>query len=198
MSSEAIALVGLSISSLITVVGWGVTAYIQHRILNETTKAQQIERDVAVFRERLSTVRSITGTLLDQTSLYAQLVALALSGRFNLGEGGAIITSLGAKGLELAKLLYDPSFRAIRDLLPEEHSRLVFEQLNKAAESAAKFHAEAAPLGTAIPFSPENLQSLASRALGLVKEFTATANLFADAFAVLDKSLASGRGLPAA
>ena len=192
MSGEEVALLGLILSSLITIVGWGVTALIQQRILKQTNKTQRIEREVAVFRERLSTVRGITSTLLDQVGLYSQLVAMVLSGQFNLVEGGQIIAQLNTKGLDLSKLLYDPAFRAIRDLLQEEHSKRLFDQLKKAADLGAQFHADAAPLGTMKPVTPANLQSLASGALAVSEEFVSTANLFADAFAVLDKSLASG------
>lgn len=192
MSGEDIALLGLALSSLITIVGWGATAVIQQRILKQTNKAQRIEREVAVFRERLSTVRAITSSLLDQMGLYTQLVAMVLSGQFNKIEGGRIIGQLNTKGLELFKLLYDPGFRAIQGLLPEEHSKLIFDQLKKATDLVTQFHAEAAPLGSTKPITPAYLQSLAAGAMAVSREFVTTANMFADAFAVLDRNLASG------
>jgi hypothetical protein len=198
MTAEDIALIALVISTLVTIIGWGVTARLQHRILIETNKAQRIEREVAVFRERLATVRTITTTLIDQMSLYAELVAMALTGTFNLQEGGALIKRLNEKGLELVKALYDPQFRAIRDLLPEDRSKLIYDQLKKATDLSSRFHADAVPLGTAKPITPDSLLELATRALDVSREFTVTANLFADAFAVLDSDLASGRQAVAA
>ena len=193
MSAETIALIALAVSTLVTSIGWLVTGRLQHRILKEANKAQRIEREVAVFRERLTTVRTITSTLLDQMSLYVELVAMVLSGTFNLNEGGALILRLNEKSLDLVKILYDPQFRAIRDLLPEDHSKTVYDQLKKATDLSSKFHADAVPLGTVKPITAANLQELAARALAVSREYIVTANLFADSFAVLDRNLASGR-----
>ena len=193
MSAETIALIALAVSTIVTIIGWTVTGKLQRRILDETNKAHRIDREVAVFRERLATVRSITSTLLDQVSLYAELVAMALSGTFNLEEGGELIKRLNGKSLDLVKSLYDPEFRAIRDLLPEEHSKTVYDQLKKATDLSTKFHAEAVGLGTAKLINTTSLQELASGALAVLREFTISANLYADAFAILDRDLASGR-----
>ncbi len=192
MSAESIALLGLILSTLITLWGWRVTATTQDRILKETTKIQRIDREVAAFRERLSTVRGITGTLLDQECLYAEFAAMVLSGQFNMTEGAEISKQLTAKGIELDKLLYDPGFRAIRALLSAEHSERINEQLRSVIGLSAKFHGSAAALGTAEPSTQAQLKDLAAGALAMSRECARAADLLADQFAVLDRVLASG------
>ena len=192
MTAEQIALLGLLVSTLVTAAGWIFTASVQRRILRETTKSQQLERELAVFRERLATVRGITSALLDQSASYHELIAQLLAPGFDFDEGASLIRQLVTKGLELAKVLYDPAFRAIRDLLPEAHSKRIFDQLKKATDSGTAYHTSAAALNPLTPNLSVALRESAEHALQVSRELIRTADMFADAFAVLDKNLAKG------
>jgi hypothetical protein len=193
MTAEQIALLGLLISTLVTSAGWIFTASVQRRILKETTKSQQLERELAVFRERLATVRGMTSTLLDQSASYHALVSQLLAPGFDFDEGAVLIQQLNAKGLELSKILYDPAFRAVRDLLPPDHSKRIFDQLKKATDVGAAYHTSAVALSPLTPNLSAALRGSAQHALQVSRELIRTADMFADAFAVLDKNLAKGR-----
>jgi len=193
MTPDQIALLGLLISSIVTIIGWAVTAHIQLRILRETRKSQQLERELAVFRERMATVRDITSTLLEESASYHELIAMLVSGHFNFDTGANLIQQLNTKGLELAKSLYDPAFRSIRDLLPEEHAERLYNQLKKASEMGAAYHASAVGINPLTPRLDEVLRESANQALEVSKQLIKTADMFADAFAFLDKTLAKAQ-----
>jgi len=161
--------------------------------LRETTTSQQLERELAVFRERLATIRGFTSTLLDESASYHELIAMLLSRGFDFEKAAKLIERMNAKTLELAKILYDPAFRAIRDLLPPDHSKRVFDQLKKASDEAAAYHASAVAINPLTPNLATALRDSADRALQVSRELIRTADMFADAFAVLDKNLAEGR-----
>ena len=192
MTPNQTALLGLLISSFITILGWAVTACIQWRILRETRKSQRLERELAVFRERLTTVRNITSTLLEESALYLELITMLVSSHFDFDTGANLIQKLNTKGLELAKNLYDPAFRSIRDLLPEEHAKRLYNQLKKASEMGTAYHASAVGLNPLTPRLEEALRQSANQALEVSKQLIKTADMFADAFAFLDRTLAEG------
>ena len=196
MTSEQTVLLGLLISTIVTIVGWAVTVATQMRILRETQKSNQLERELAVFRERLATVRGITSTLLELSTSYHELIAMFASSHFDFEAGARLMTTLNAKSLKLAKILYDPGFCSIRDLLPAEQAEQIYEQFENASDLAAEFHAKATainPLNRALDTA---LRESASRALGVSRLFIQTANMFADTFAVLDRKLATGDTRP--
>jgi hypothetical protein len=191
MSSEQIVLLGLFINSLVTILGWAITASVQRRILKETLKGQQLERELAIFRERLAMVRGITSTLLDQSASYNELIVIIVSGHFDFEKGAKLIQSLNVKAFELAKILYDPALRSIRDLLPKDNAEGLYNQLKMTNEMIATYHASAAGLN---PFTPKldvALHDFADQALEISRQLIKTANMFADGFAFLDKTLAT-------
>ena len=161
--------------------------------MRETTKSQQLERELAIFRERLATIRGFTSILLDESASYHELIVMLRSRTFDFEKGTKLIERMNAKSLELAKVLYDPAFRAIRDLLPPEHSKRVNDQLQKASDEAAAYHASAGTLNPLNPNLATALRDSADQALQVSREMIRTADMFADAFAVLDKNLAEGR-----
>lgn len=170
MTSEQIVLLGLLISSLVIVIGWAVTASIRRRNLREKQKSQQLERELAVFRESLATFRGMTSSLLDHVDLYHQLIALLVSGQFSFESGAVLIEQLNAKGLKLVKILYDPAFRSISDLLPEDHAERLHTQLKKASEMASEYQADASSLSPITPRLDVALREFADQALKVSRE----------------------------
>jgi hypothetical protein len=192
MGAENIAILGLAISTLVTIIGWLYTASVQRTILAETAKHKDLERELGVFRIRLETIRGITSLLIEQSSLYHKIIAMVITSTFTFEVGGDIVAELNKKGLELGKLLYDPAFRSLRDQLPEEHAKLLFDQLKGTTDSATEFHTLAASVTPATPDLPDRLDSLAEKALSVARQMISTAGMFADAFAALDKRLSAG------
>jgi len=194
VNASEIALLGLLISTLVTAAGWIYTGSVQRRILRETTKSQRLERELAVFRERLALVRGITDGLLEQSNLYMKLVAMFLAPGFDFEEAGALLLNEGPSTFQVPKVLYDPSFRSLRDLLPGDHSKRVYDSLKESSDMAAAFHAWAGTLSPLTPNLPEALTDAANRAIAVARAMIRTADVIADAFAILDKRLSSGEG----
>jgi len=191
MNPEQIALLGLLISTIVTAAGWIFTASVQRKILRETAKYQHLERELAVFRERLALVRGITSGLLDQSNVYMQLIAMFLSPGFDFEEAGKLIAAEAPKTIALAKVLYDPAFRRMRDLLPEDHAKRLIDSLKNSSDQAAAFHAWAVGLDPLTPNLRALLNEAADRAIAVARGMIRTADMFADAFAVLEKRLVS-------
>ncbi len=121
-----------------------------------------------------------------------KLIAMFLAPGFDFEEAGRLLVTEGPKSIELAKVLYDPSFRSMRDLLPEDHAKRLFDSLKGSSEQAAAFHAWATGINPLTPRLSDVLKEAANRALEVARGMIRTADMFADAFAVLDKRLASG------
>ncbi len=52
MTPEQLTLYAISITALVTIVGWIYTAAVQNRISKATRDAQKNDREIIVFRER--------------------------------------------------------------------------------------------------------------------------------------------------
>jgi len=192
MTPEIIAFLGVLVSTSITIVGWIYTARIQHRILDENRKAQRIDRELAAFRERLSTVREIINSILEQTHLYTNLAALFVTRSFTFNEGDPIITSLVSKSKEFYKILYDPEFISIQNLLPEEKRNEIVALLNTAMSHMSDYHSSAAWLNLSDPNIASKINELANGALSINKDLFNLVKILSSTYAVLDNKLASG------
>lgn len=190
---ENVTLFGLLFTAIVTILGWLYTAYNQQKILEETRKSQNLDRELAVFRERLEIIRGITATLLDLRTPYIELFASIQSGQFAFETGVLTLQNGNTHDQDFLKILYDPAFRSMLELLPEEKCQGVYDQLEKVRKMISDFHVSAVgPPPGAQGFSAR-LSMRANSARLIAEELIKTANLLADEFAFLDKSLASGK-----
>ena len=113
---------------------------------------------------------------------------------FDFEEAGALLLNEGPSTFQVPKVLYDPSFRSLRDLLPGDHSKRVYDSLKESSDMAVAFHAWAGTLSPRTPNLPEALTDAANRAIAVARAMIRTADVIADAFAILDKRLSSGEG----
>jgi len=169
-TSDQIALLSLLISTIITTVGWIFTASFQRRILRESASSQQLERELAVFRERFTLVRGVTGGLLEQSNAYMQLIAMFLSPGFDFEEDGNLLRAEGPKTFELAKVLSDPAFRSMRGLLPGDHAKRLLDGLKASSDKAPAFHAWATSITPLTPNLTDVFKEAASRAQEVAKQ----------------------------
>lgn len=193
MKPEQIALAALVVNSLITIIGWTVTAFIQKRILKETKKNQQLERELAVFRERIKTVQGIISYLIDASMSYMKLTVMLRSGRFNFEEGTKLLQALDEKDREFTKTIFDPTYRSIRDLLPKAVAESLGDQLTYTLDLLEKFHTSQIGLKARISNLNSVLQDSGEKAYEISQQLMKTADIFAAAFAYLDKILATGQ-----
>jgi hypothetical protein len=110
MTPEQISVINLKITTFITIIGWAVTIIIQFIILSKTKKTEQLNRELAVFRERLNIIKEINSSLVSLTTPFLKLVAYIISGHFNFDEIAKIIGEENEAFPNLLKLLYDPEF----------------------------------------------------------------------------------------
>lgn len=191
---ENVTLFGLLFTTSVTILGWLYTAYNQQKILEETRKSQNLDRELAVFRERLGIIRGITATLLDLRTPYIELFASIQSGQFAFEAGALILQNGNTHDQDFLKILYDPAFRSMLELLPEEKCQGVYDQLEKVRKMISDFHVSAVDLSPgSTPGFSTRLSVRANSARLIAEELIKTANLLADEFAFLDKSLASGK-----
>ena len=126
---------------------------------------------------------------MDHTFDYYQLIILLLSEDFDFDEGGDFLQQMQDKSRNLAKFLYDPSFRILRNQLPKELAVKLNTQFQKTIDIATKFHMDAGTLSPLTPSLEIVLRKTASEAIGLTREFIITADLFAEIFAYKDQSM---------
>lgn len=189
---EILTIIALIISTTVTIWGWIYTSNAQRKILAATRKSQNLDRELAVFRERLNVIRGINATLIDLTEPYSQLYALINSGQFTMDTGSAALQSGGTSAQDLYKILYDPAFRSMLEMLPDSNCDAVYAKMENMRRMISEFHASALGLYPSNPDFGAKLAVLSSGAFSVVHELKSTAELLANEFAFLDKSLASG------
>jgi hypothetical protein len=192
MTPEQLTLYGISITALVTIVGWIYTATVQYRILRETKKSQSLERELAVFRERLTTIRNITSALIERGMYYIELESRIRTGLFDFDKEAAIMESKRSNEADFRKALYDPSFRSIVSLLPEQEGNELNSQYLKTIDSTIGFKSVAGKLNRLTPNINASLSALADQAHEISRQYFDTAESFAVTFAILDKNLAGG------
>jgi hypothetical protein len=192
MNTETIAILGLLISTAVTILGWLYTAMLQRRILEESQKSRNLDRELAVFRERLSIIRGVTATLVDLSNPYAELFALIQTGQFTLDSGAAAIRRSDASAPELMKVLNDPGFRSMLKLLPDKEHQVIQVRLDNMTAMLADLHASNLGLSPILPDYADRLNNISNTALAAANELKNVADLLADAFAFLDGALVTG------
>jgi hypothetical protein len=192
MNTEAITMIGLLITTAVTILGWLYTAATQRKILDEGRKSHKLDRELAVFRERLSIIRGITATLIDLSIPYSELFALIHTGQFTLDSGAAALRGGDASPKDLMKILSDPGFRSMLTLLPAPERELVETRLSKLTTMLGAFHAHNVGLSPITADYAARLSEIGNTALAVSNELTDVADLLAEEFAFLDRALAKG------
>lgn len=192
MTNEVITIFGLLITTAVTMLGWWYTATMQRKLLEESQKSHNLDRELAVFRARLAIIRGTTATLLDLVESYAQLFALIQTGQFTL-ESGATAFGSDTSSRELMKVLYDPGFRSMIKLLPDQDHEAIQNRLENMTAMLAGFHANNLGLSPLAPDYAKRLNKMSADALAITNELKYVADLLADKFAFLDSALATGK-----
>ncbi|MCX6643736.1 MAG: hypothetical protein NT043_00805 [Candidatus Bathyarchaeota archaeon] len=191
MTPEQIALLNIRITTIITILGWGITALIQIIILRKSTKSQQLERELAVFRERLKTIKRINSSLIASATPYLKLATLFFSDHFTFEQGNEIVQEMKDSST-LSEILYDPEFQMLQNLLSKERADILDSQLVKIGSLGSTFFNASSQLSP-LNLNPAILQKLGQDAINIVRELTNTAKMFSEEYSILDKNLASGK-----
>jgi hypothetical protein len=156
MTPEQIAVLGLIVTTIITAVGWGITTIVQFIILRKTKQTQDLDRELAVFRERLNTIKKINSSLIALTTPYLKLTTLFYSNHFTFEEGRKIMEEMKTEST-LGEILYDPEYRMLQNLLPKEKADMLDSQITKIGTKSSIFHGLASSLSSLGP-RPDILQ----------------------------------------
>ncbi len=140
MSIEQLTFLGILFTALVTIVGWIYTASVQIHILRETTRTQNLNRELGVFRDRLTTIRNITSALIERSFYFLELEARIRSGVFDFDKETSRMADTLPKTLEMSKFLYDPAFRSVINLLTDEKGKRLQDQFLRTVELNVEFH----------------------------------------------------------
>lgn len=179
----------------ITVIGWFVVWRTQKAIQREAHDYQRRDQNLGVYQARMEKASQITRTLIEASDAYYQLAALAEVG-MELGldffkRGPLSIGATQKARLELAIILYDPEFRTLRDLMPEEHRKKVYGHLVDYAKRVQEFSARAQNLELNSPDLEQEIRYIRDESAAIGDDVVAIADEFGDVLAHLDKLLAT-------
>jgi hypothetical protein len=186
------------IALVVTIVGWIVTGSQQRTILRETRKYERLDRDLAVYRARMDKASEFTRGLMDAADKWGKLSRLA---KALLDEGqassfqvlsqqtGVYQEAMEAKRLPL-QMLYDPQFRTLRDLLPPEIAKKLYDSLKASSSLTIKLIDNTYFMEPGDKNVADGVQQFSTQGLKIADSLVQTADLFADAFAALDRKLA--------
>jgi len=191
VTADQINSIGIAITALVTIIGWIYTASVQKNILRETIKTQKFERELGVFRERLINIRNLTSNFIDQSISYSKLVVTLQAEHFDKSYAFQLLTDLSVKEHDLEKILYDPSFRSITNMLPQNNSDKLLGEFEKTTMMISAFHKDALGKLKSNSQETEFINILANKALNISQNLNTIANMFAIEFANLDRGLAN-------
>ncbi|MFQ5944160.1 MAG: hypothetical protein ACE5JF_11455 [Anaerolineales bacterium] len=137
----------------------------------------------------------ITRTLIEASDAYSQLASLAEVGMelgLDLFSCGPLTIGATQKArLELAIILYDPEFRTLRDLMPEEHRKKVNGHLVDNAKRVQEFSARAQNLEPDTPDLEQEIRHIHNESAAIGDDVVGIADESGDVLAHLDKLLAT-------
>ena len=120
MDSTEVTILGLVITSLITIAGWGVTYWKQKQILEEQRKHSRADRELMAFRERARTVSEMTTRLTSISIIADSLAQLVSRGAGTSEEHNRAFSHLMSELSEISMLASTHDFRIVRDAVGVE------------------------------------------------------------------------------
>jgi len=180
---------------LITIIGWIYTGGQQRSLLRETRRYQRMDRDLSAYRARMDKASELTASLVTSSDWWYKLAALAKATldenkpREFFASGLRLIAEAARTKLQLAVILYDPQFRTLRDLLPENVAKEVYDSLKSSASRVQAFHEQTYDMEPTDPDLEQRLDTVYREGKEIGDTLVAVADKFADAFAFLDRTL---------
>lgn len=182
---------------LITLVGWSVTYGIQRSIQAQARDYQRKDRDIAVYRAHMDYASRLVQHLLEAEDAFTAMATfadLAVKGEianFFVQGGTDAIHRYHQSRQRLKFVILDPKFKVLRDRLPERISKDIYDRFKANAGMILEFNKRFGDLDQNIPDLLAELEALRNEAIKIGDDLFKVADKFGDAFAYLDKLLAS-------
>ncbi len=180
----------LYLTPVITLIGWAFTFFLQRSILGQNRKYQKSDRDLSNFRERLSIINGIISSNIVITQEYTKLSFMFRSGKFDFEEGGKILLELSPHTLKLASLMYDPGFRSLQNLLPQESSKKIYDSISDTYSKITNFHMKSIKIDEFTPNLQTELDFLNGVIIDIIPNLMHLNDLLSRFYAELDIQLA--------
>jgi hypothetical protein len=183
------------ITFLVTVVGWFFTGSQQRSILRETRLYQKKDRDLVVNRTRMERASGFTKSLIESSDNWYKLAGLA---KATLDDGKPqafqslalpLLQKATLTSTEIAVILHDPQFRTLRNLLPPEIDKKLYDALKASSTSVVAFNLKTYNMHPTDQNIADQVKFVYEEAARIGDEIVEVADRFADAFAMLDKEL---------
>ncbi|HLE03590.1 MAG TPA: hypothetical protein VI729_03130 [Anaerolineales bacterium] len=180
---------------LVTIIGWIYTSGQQRDLLRETRQYQRMDRDLSVYRTRMERASQLTASLIMSSDWWFKLASLAKAtiDDHRPQEFFRHSEQLTAEGFktkpQLALILYDPQFRTLRDLLPEAIGKKIYDSLKASSLRIQAFHEKTYSMEPSSPTLIQQLTFVHEEGKEIGDALVTAADLFADAFAYLDRQL---------
>ncbi len=179
-----------------TVVGWLFTAARQAAILRVTHEYQRKDRELAVHRARMDRATNVTKTIIEASDHWFKLASLAMATRDN-GQAsefqqfaGPLLRDVTISKLNLAVILYDPQFRALRKLLDPNANMKISDSLIATEKASRVFFNRYYHMQPTDPDIDKQVQNVLDDSRDIADKLVEAASAIADSFATLDQHLA--------
>lgn len=187
----------LLITVLVTIVGWIFTGSQQLTIVRETRKYQRKDRDLAIFRIRMDKASELTKALVLNGNKWMSLSSLAFaildldikdiqSQEENLLS---IYKEVGETRSNIHFIIYDPQYRALRNLLEKRSAEKLDAALKESALQTQSFFSKTMNIDFSNPNIKTDIKYISEEAKNIGYKLIDVTNLFANAFAELDTLL---------